>query len=245
MPPERLAGPLDKRQTEVGRMFDLITPTYDRLNGVMSLGLDRRWREIGLEQLQAARTDLVLDVATGTGDMADGAGRIYGCPVVGLDLSRNMLNVALDKNRQMGREGTYILVRGDALAMPFRDGVFDRVVVAFGIRNMPSVDAFLGEVGRVLRPGGRLVMVELSQPSNPVLRFISSTYLTKLLPLIATLQGGDATAYRYLSASIISFPNPSQIERMVEDRGLGLERSRSLSLGACHLYVAVKESVPR
>ena len=235
------ANGLDKRPEVVERMFDRITPTYDRLNRMMSLTTDRGWRAKALWELAAERSDVVLDVATGTGDMALQAVRTSGCRVVGLDLSRNMLVSAVAKWDRERNDSPYPAVQGNALALPFRDGAFDGAMVAFGIRNMPNVGTFLDEACRVLRPGGRLVMLELSVPSNPLLRPIFLFHLTRMLPWMARTQGGDAAAYRYLSDSILAFPPPREIMALAESKGFRQLSSTALTMGACHLYVLQKD----
>jgi demethylmenaquinone methyltransferase/2-methoxy-6-polyprenyl-1,4-benzoquinol methylase len=233
---------LDKRPARIGGMFDDITPTYDRLNLVMSASIDRRWRKRTLDELDIREGDKVLDIATGTGDMALQAISMRKCEIVGVDLSKNMLRTALDKWRARVKSDPYSVLQGDALHMPFKDGSFDRAMVAFGIRNMVDIDQFLGEVHRVLRPGGRLAVVEMSVPRFPVIREVFLFYLTRIMPLIVRLQKGDASSYRYLCDSIITFPAPKVLEGKMEARGLRVLRSMELTLGACHIYVTEKGS---
>jgi demethylmenaquinone methyltransferase/2-methoxy-6-polyprenyl-1,4-benzoquinol methylase len=233
---------LDKRPARIEGMFDDITPTYDRLNLVMSASIDRRWRKRTLKELDIQRGDRVLDIATGTGDMALQAISMEECDIVGLDLSKNMLRTALDKWKAKVNEDPYSVLQGDALHMPFQDGSFDRAMVAFGIRNMVDIDHFLGEVHRVLRPGGRLAVVEMSVPRFPVVREVFLFYLTRVMPLAVRMQKGDASSYRYLCDSIITFPEPKVLEGMMEARGLHVLRSVELTLGACHIYLLEKGS---
>jgi len=231
---------LDKRPARIEGMFDDITPTYDRLNLLMSASIDRWWRKRTLEELGIREGDLVLDIATGTGDMALQAMAKVSCEVVGLDLSKNMLRTALNKWREKARGDPYSVLQGDALRMPFKDSSFDRAMVAFGIRNMADIDQFLGEVHRVLRPGGRLAVVEMSVPRFPVVREAFLFYLIRLMPLVVKMQMGDAPSYKYLCDSIITFPEPKVLEGMMEARGLRVLRSRELTLGACHIYLLEK-----
>ncbi|MDW5562755.1 MAG: ubiquinone/menaquinone biosynthesis methyltransferase [Methanomassiliicoccus sp.] len=233
---------LDKRPARIGGMFDDITPTYDRLNLIMSASIDRRWRKRTLEELDIQSGNRVLDIATGTGDMALQAVSMRRCEIVGLDLSKNMLKTALVKWREKFDDDPYPVLQGDALHMPFRDGTFDRAMVAFGIRNMVDIGQFLREVHRVLRPGGRLAVVEMSVPRLPVVREVFLFYLTKVMPLVVRMQKGDASSYRYLCDSIITFPAPKVLESMMEAQGLHVLRSIELTLGACHIYVLEKGS---
>ena len=141
---------LDKDQRRIGRLFDDISPTYDQLNHMLSMRADVGWRKRTLEELALRDDDIVLDIATGTGDLAIAAHRAYGCTVIGLDLSRGMMSEALAK-WESAFGWRYQAVQGDALRMPFIDGSIDRAMVAFGIRNMPNIGAFLDETRRVLR----------------------------------------------------------------------------------------------
>lgn len=219
-------------------MFDDITSTYDGLNRLMSFSLDRGWRRRALDALDARDGELVLDVATGTGDMALLVGSTCRCRIVGIDLSRGMMVSAVDKWSSEGRAAEYSPVQGDASTLPFKDGAFDRMIVSFGVRNMADVGSFLDEARRTLRVGGHLAILELSVPELPVVRQVFLLYLTKVLPLIARTMGGDRDAYGYLADSIITFPPPSRIEAMIKDRGFRLTMSKNLTLGSCHLYVA-------
>jgi demethylmenaquinone methyltransferase/2-methoxy-6-polyprenyl-1,4-benzoquinol methylase len=217
-------------------MFDRIASTYDELNRLMSFSLDLRWRRRALDHLDARDGNIVLDAASGTGDMALLASR-RRLRLVGLDLSRRMMSSAVSKWSAGRREAEFSPVQGDASALPFQDGAFDRAMVAFGIRNMPDVPAFLAEAFRVLRPGGRLVILEMSVPTLPVVREVFLLYLRSILPLVAGIRGGDRAAYRYLSDSIIAFPPPERIEAMAEAAGFRVRSSEALTLGSCHLYV--------
>lgn len=231
---------MDKRPSRIGGMFDDITPTYDRLNLLMSGSIDRRWRRRTLEMLDIRPGDRVLDIATGTGDMALQAMARNGGDIVGIDLSRNMLRTALSKWRMRRRDAPYPVLQGDALNTPFKGGAFDKAMVAFGVRNMIDVDGFLREVHRILRPGGRLAVVELSIPRYPVIRQGMIFYLTKLMPLVVRLQKGDESSYRYLCDSIISFPSPEVLKVKMTEAGFTPLEIKELTLGACHIYLLEK-----
>lgn len=232
------ARAVDKSPPAVEGMFNKITTTYDDLNRLMSFSLDRRWRRRALEALEVQDGDLVLDVATGTGDMALLAASRCRCRVVGVDLSRSMMLSAVRKWSEVARGAEFEPVQGDAAALPFKDGAFDQAMAVFGVRNMADVGAFLSEARRVLGPGGRLVILELSVPRLPVVRQVFLLYLARALPLLARMMGGDRAAYRYLADSIITFPSPDRIESLMRDSGFRLLSSEDLTLGSCHLYVA-------
>lgn len=218
-------------------MFDDITPTYDRLNLLMSGSIDRWWRKRTLREMGVRDGDLVLDIASGTGDMALQAASMARCEVVGVDLSKNMLRTARDKWRERRDDAPYPVLQGDAVRMPFKDGSFDKAMVAFGVRNMIDVDGFLAEAYRILRPGGRLAVVELSVPRYPLIREAVLLYLTRVMPFMVRLQSGDPSSYRYLCDSIVTFPSPQVLEGMMRAKGFRVIVSREQTLGVCHIYV--------
>lgn len=230
---------LDKDQRRIGRLFDDISPTYDQLNHMLSMRADVGWRKRTLEELALRDDDIVLDIATGTGDLAIAAHRAYGCTVIGLDLSRGMMSEALAK-WESAFGWRYQAVQGDALRMPFIDGSIDRAMVAFGIRNMPNIGTFLDETRRVLKDKGRLAVLELSVPQNTIFRPVYLFYLTRVLPAIGGWRSGKKDAYRYLSDSVQNLPPPHALEAMYEMHGFRVLRSIPLTMGICHLYVLEK-----
>jgi demethylmenaquinone methyltransferase/2-methoxy-6-polyprenyl-1,4-benzoquinol methylase len=232
---------LDKNPDRIEGLFDDITPTYDRLNHLMSMSIDRIWRGQALDCLELKDGELVLDIATGTGDMAIQALTRADCSMIGIDLSRNMLEIAVQKWERKGPGYAFPAVQGNALSMPFREGTFDKAMVAFGIRNVQDVGAFLAEVNRVMKKGGRFAVLELSVPVCRITRPLYLTYLTQILPLIGSMQSGDLAAYRYLSDSILSFPTPEELEKTMASKGFKVLRSISQTQGICHLYVLEKE----
>jgi len=231
---------MDKSSKRIGQMFDDITPTYDLLNHMLSMSIDVRWRERMIDEMGIDEGEAVLDIATGTGDMAVLARERTGCSVIGVDLSKNMLGVAVEKWGRRFDGDTYPAMQGDALHLPLRDGAFDKAMVSFGVRNMMDIGGFLDEVGRVLRPGGRLAILEFSLPRYPLVRQVYLAYLTKVLPFIGGLQSGNRSAYQYLSASIQRFPSPESMESLFQERGFTIIRSMPQSMGICHLYVIEK-----
>ncbi len=236
-----MEGNMDKSAGRIGRMFDDISPTYDLLNHMLSMSIDVRWRERMMDELGPRQGENVLDIATGTGDMAVLARSRTGCSIVGVDLSRNMLEVAVEKWRNRFEDGSYPAIQGDALHLPLKDGSFDKAMVSFGIRNMTDIGGFLDEMRRVLRPKGRLAILEFSIPRYPLVRQVYLAYLTKVLPFIGGLQSGNRSAYQYLSASIQRFPSPESMESLFQQRGFRVEKTLPQTLGVCHLYVIEKD----
>ena len=211
----------------VRAMFDRIAPVYDVMNRVMTAGLDQRWRRACAEA--AVRPgDRVLDACCGTGDLAVAAARTGG-RVTGLDFSEPML----ERARRKAPELTW--VRGDVLALPFEDGSFDAATVGFGIRNVEDISAALRELRRVLRPGGRLAVLEITRPQG-VLRHFYGLWFDRLVPLLGRVLPGGA-AYSYLPASVRRFPGPEDLERLLSQAGFASVRFRLFAGGIVAMHV--------
>jgi demethylmenaquinone methyltransferase/2-methoxy-6-polyprenyl-1,4-benzoquinol methylase len=231
---------MDKRPSIIGTMFDRIAPTYDRLNTILSFSLDKAWRREAINLLEIRPGDAVLDIATGTGDLAIPAAQ-GGGNIIGIDLSRQMLLRAFGKAREQGLLRRYSVVQGDALSMPFRNETFNSAMVAFGIRNMNDLDAFLAETHRVLSIRGRFSVLEFSLPENSLFRWIYESYLTYVVPIIGGLISGDYDAYRYLRDSVTGFPVPGTLENIMKGQGFRVVGSRSIFWGISHLYLIEKQ----
>jgi demethylmenaquinone methyltransferase / 2-methoxy-6-polyprenyl-1,4-benzoquinol methylase len=215
---------------EVRGMFDRIAPVYDVMNRVMTAGLDRRWRRLAVREV-VWPGDRVLDACCGTGDFAVEAER-RGGRVVGLDFSERMLERARRKS------GTIEWVHGDALAMPFADREFDAVTVGFGVRNLENLERGLVELGRVLRPGGRIAVLEITRPRG-LLRPFFRLWFDVLVPLAGkVLPGGKA--YTYLPASVRRFPGPEHLSALLEEADFGEVRYRLLGGGSVALHTGVR-----
>ena len=225
-----------------GQMFDAIARRYDLLNRVLSGGVDRRWRRKTVDALAlpAGAPARVLDVATGTADLAIAIARRHPlATVVGLDPSTNMLEVGRRKLEKRGLADRVTLVEADAEALPFDDASFDGATIAFGIRNVPDRARGLAEMARVVRPGGRVCVLELSEPRGGLLAPIARFHVHVLVPRIGALLSG-AKEYRYLQASIAAFPPADEFAAMMATAGLIVEDVRALTFGVCHLYVGVR-----
>jgi demethylmenaquinone methyltransferase/2-methoxy-6-polyprenyl-1,4-benzoquinol methylase len=228
----------DKARTP--RMFSAIAHRYDLLNHVLSGNVDRRWRRALVAAARARAGDAVLDVATGTADVAiEFARRAQPASVTGVDLSPGMLEVGRQKLERAGLRDRIHLVEGDALSLPFAGGSFDAVTIAFGLRNLPDYRRGLAEMARVLKPGGRLVVLEFLPPRGAAL-LAYRAYLATFLPLAGRLLSGSGEAYRYLAQSIRGFPPPSQVETLIAGAGLAQIESRRLTAGIAGLYAGVK-----
>lgn len=215
------------RADEVRTMFDRIAPVYDLMNRVMTAGLDLRWRRLAAEA--AVRPDdRVLDACCGTGDLAVACARAGG-RVTGLDFSKPMLARARRKAPELE------WVEGDLLALPFADGSFDAATVGFGVRNVEDISAALRELRRVLGPGGRLAVLEITRPRG-LLRHFYGLWFDRLVPLLGRLLPGGA-AYSYLPASVRRFPGPDDLARLLEEAGFGQVRFRLFAGGIVALHV--------
>ena len=227
------------KKEKVREMFDHIAPTYDTLNHVLSMNVDKRWRRHALKEIVDGSAQRILDVACGTGDstvsIAKAAGE--GSTVTGVDISEGMMALVRGKAEKAGVAERIGLEVADGEALPFADGTFDRVTCAFGIRNFEHKEKGLSEFLRVLKPGGKAVILELSVPRNRVVRWAYDLYFTHLLPSIGGAVSGDKAAYRYLPASVHRFPAPQDFCRMMEDAGFRAVRCHTFSFGLCRMFV--------
>jgi demethylmenaquinone methyltransferase / 2-methoxy-6-polyprenyl-1,4-benzoquinol methylase len=205
-------------------MFDRVASRYDALNSVMTAGLHHRWRERAAGRAELEPGDSALDVCCGTGDLAlELASRVAPTGhVVGCDFSEPMLDLARDKARQRNRDGVRF-EWADALSLPYDAGRFDAVTVGFGVRNLANLERGLGEMTRVLRPGGRLVVLEITQPARPPLSTFFSLWFDRIVPMLGALSE-ESEAYSYLPESVRNFPGPQRLGELMD--GAGLEQIR-------------------
>jgi demethylmenaquinone methyltransferase/2-methoxy-6-polyprenyl-1,4-benzoquinol methylase len=229
----------DKTPSRIAGMFDAIAPRYDLLNHVLSAGLDTRWRNIAVDALALQPGSVVLDVCTGTGDLAIAtARRVPRSSIVGVDFAGEMLRLGLMKVRRIGLADRIHLARGDAARLPIGNGSVDAATIAFGIRNVAEPERALAEIARVMRPSGRLAILEFGQPAIPGIRTMYSWYFRYLLPAVGRLVSRHTSAYSYLPASVGTFPPPAEFARTIERHGFSHVSAVSLSFGIVYLYVA-------
>lgn len=223
-------------------MFDAIAPSYDLNNRVHSLWRDQAWRRAAVRAARVQAGQDVLDVACGTGDLTQAlARRTQAATVTGLDFTPGMLEVARVKQARDQALARIQYIQGDAMALPFADGSFDALTIAFGIRNVQDPAKALGEFRRVLRPGGRLVILEFHRPRNPLVRWFNDVYAGHIMPRTATLLARDKSgAYRYLPKSVGSFMDAEQLRAEVARVGFENATVRPLTMGICWLHRAVK-----
>ncbi len=221
-------------------MFDVVAPRYDRLNRVLSLGRDVRWRRRAVTLARLGPGETGLDVGVGTGDLSFDllAASDPTSRVTGIDLSDGMLDLARRRAARSPLGSRFAPQHADAQALPFADASFDRVVAGFAVRNFGDLDAGLREMRRVLRRGGRAVILEFSAPTQPFVRAASGLYLDVLVPRIAALLGGDPEAYRYLPRSIRGFPDAARLATRLRDAGFDAVHFERLTLGVVAIHVA-------
>jgi demethylmenaquinone methyltransferase/2-methoxy-6-polyprenyl-1,4-benzoquinol methylase len=218
-------------------MFDQIAGRYDLLNRLMSMGIDQSWRRKTVTAMELPPNARVLDLATGTGDLALMIARRHpDARVVGSDPSKRMLEVGIEKVKRLGLTGRVELQKGDAQALPFDDDSFDGCCIAFGIRNVPDRDAALGEMARVTKPGGRVAILELSEPHVGLLSPVARFHVRQVVPLLGGMLSGSRE-YRYLQKSIAAFPPADEFAEQMRVAGLNVLDVKPFTFGACTLFV--------
>lgn len=234
--------PPEEKAAYVREMFTSIAPTYDRLNRMMSLGLDRQWRRWAVLHSRVRPGDRALDVATGTGDIAFELARRVGPTgsVVATDFSEGMLSHARRKAERAGVESVVRFEWADALDLPYADGEFDAATVGFAGRNVADLHRFFSEMRRVVRPGGRVVHLEISKPRLPLFRTLFQLYFYNLVPMIEGRLAGSRAAYTYLPNSLTLFPSVEELAEIMSAAGLVHVRYYPLALGTVTIHVGVK-----
>jgi demethylmenaquinone methyltransferase/2-methoxy-6-polyprenyl-1,4-benzoquinol methylase len=220
-------------------MFDAIAARYDFLNHFLSVGLDTRWRARAVRELALGDHACVVDLCTGTADLAIAAAtRTRGARVIGVDFAGEMLRLGLAKLRARSLDGSITLVRGDATAIPVRNAWADAATIGFGIRNVAQPERALDELARVLKPGARLAILEFGEPVVPGVRALYNWYFRAVLPRLGRLVSRHQSAYSYLPASVGSFPRPAAFAGTNAQHGFRQVRAVPLSLGIVYLYTA-------
>jgi demethylmenaquinone methyltransferase / 2-methoxy-6-polyprenyl-1,4-benzoquinol methylase len=236
-----MAAP-DKTPARIATMFDAIAPRYDLLNHVLSAGLDVRWRNVAVDALELPDGARVLDLCTGTADLALATvARGRRASVVGVDFAGEMLRLAREKVARGPSARAIRLIRGDAARIPLEDACCDAATIGFGIRNVAEPERALAEIARVLRPGGRLAILEFGQPRIPGIRTLYAWYFRYLLPLVGRIVSKHQSAYSYLPASVGTFPPAAEFARTIGATGFSQVRAVPLTFGIVYLFVAVRQ----
>jgi demethylmenaquinone methyltransferase/2-methoxy-6-polyprenyl-1,4-benzoquinol methylase len=228
------------KKEQVTKMFDTISKEYDQLNRVISFGIDVKWRNKVVEIVKKTNPETVLDIATGTGDLAINLTKTSATKIIGLDISDGMLAVGRKKIEKLQLQNRIEMVLADSEKIPFNDASFDAITVAFGVRNFENLETGLSEIYRVLKPGGIFVVLETSIPTKTPYKQGYSFYSTKILPTIGRIFSNDKVAYKYLSDSAASFPYGAAFNNILKKIGfIGIE-DKPQTFGVASIYLAKK-----
>jgi demethylmenaquinone methyltransferase / 2-methoxy-6-polyprenyl-1,4-benzoquinol methylase len=231
---------LNKKE-QVAAMFNDIAFRYDFMNRFLSAGIDVSWRKKALKQLKALQPKTILDVATGTADVALMAAKmLQPASVTGIDISDGMLEIGRQKIAKAGLGNTIKLLNGDSETINFGDNTFDAVTVAFGVRNFQDLQKGLSEIKRVLKPGGKLVVLEFSRPKSTFAKGFYNLYMKKIAPGMGKLFSKNRSAYEYLDESIKKFPEGKSFTTILDNLGYSNTYCKPLSLGICSIYCGEK-----
>jgi demethylmenaquinone methyltransferase / 2-methoxy-6-polyprenyl-1,4-benzoquinol methylase len=228
------------KKQQVARMFDTISGNYDFLNHFLSFGIDRGWRRKAIQLLHKEKPKLILDVATGTGDFAIEALELKPDKIIGVDISEGMLQIGRQKMEERGFSQTITLQTGDSENLPFEENKFDAIIVAFGVRNFEDLKKGLGEMLRVLKPGGRVVILECSNPKSIWFRPLYLFYFKVVTPLIGKIFSKDPAAYSYLPESVSAFPDGKDFTNILDQLGFKNTSCKPLTFGVSSLYTGTK-----
>lgn len=228
------------KKEQVTKMFDTISKEYDSLNRVISFGIDVKWRNKVVEIVKNTKPNTILDIATGTGDLAINLTKTKAKKIVGLDISDGMLAVGKSKVTKLNLAETIEMVLADSEKIPFEDDSFDAITVAFGVRNFEHLDVGLKEIYRVLKPGGVFVVLETSVPTKSPYKQGYQFYSSKILPTIGRIFSKDKLAYKYLSDSAASFPYGKAFNNILEKTGFIDVENRPQTFGVANIYLAKK-----
>jgi len=232
----------DDKKTTIGSMFDSIAWRYDFLNHFLSFGIDRCWRRRAIRIISQTHINpaMILDVATGTGDLAIAALKLNPGLITGIDISLKMLEEGREKVRRRGFSDRICLVEGDSESIGFGDNTFDVAMVAFGVRNFTDPVKGLLEMNRVLHPGGLVMILEFSKPAGLLFRQLFNFYFLRILPLIGKIFSKNTTAYRYLPESVLQFPDNEKFVELVRKAGFTSVNQKKLTGGVASIYTGLK-----
>lgn len=236
--PQRYKGTSKRERVE--EMFDSIATRYDLLNRVLSGGIDKSWRKKAIHQLAELQPQRILDIATGTADLAIESMRLKPKEIIGVDISNRMLDIGRHKIMAKGYQGIIRLEQGDSESLQFPDGHFDAITVAFGVRNFENLEKGLKEMHRVLRPGGIAVILEFSQPTRFPVKQFYNFYSFKVMPRIGQLISKERSAYEYLPESVSAFPYGKKFLEILTKTGFSNTKCLPLTFGIASIYTAVK-----
>lgn len=229
------------KKEQVAEMFDNIAGSYDFLNHFLSLGIDKMWRTKAIRSIKEVQPQKILDVATGTADLAIAAMKLQPQQIIGVDISNKMLDCGRDKIVKKGLDKTIDLQWGDSENLPFEDNTFDAITVAFGVRNFENLEKGLLEMHRVLRPGGKLAVLEFSKPKKFPIKQLFNFYFKNVLPTLGKMVSKDNRAYTYLPESVQVFPEGQTFMKILEQLNFNSTTCEALTFGIASLYTAKKK----
>ncbi len=231
----------ESKKNQVRQMFNNIAFRYDFLNRLLSMGIDKGWRKKVIALIKKKESLNILDIATGTGDLALELGQaLPKAKVIGLDLAPQMLEIGRQKAQKKGMSESISFIEGDAENLPFQDNSFDAITVAFGVRNFETPLKGLKEMNRVLKPGGQLIVLEFSKTRSKFFKGIFNFYFKYILPQIGRLISKDARAYQYLYDSVQAFPSGNEFLNLLDQSGYRAEKWIPLTFGVCSIYYGEK-----
>jgi demethylmenaquinone methyltransferase / 2-methoxy-6-polyprenyl-1,4-benzoquinol methylase len=229
------------KREQIAEMFDNVSPKYDFLNHLLSGGIDFWWRKKAISMLRTEKPKLILDIATGTGDLAiEAMKQLKPEKIIGVDISEGMLSFGREKMKKLGLEKTIELQMGDSEKLLFENNTFDAVIVSFGVRNFENLEKGLTDMCRVTKSGGTCVVLEFSQPKTPVIKQLYWLYNATILPLIGKLVSNDSSAYTYLPESVKAFPEGNNFLKVFEKAGFSQTKCIPLTFGICSIYFGKK-----
>lgn len=234
------AGSNLNKKEQVADMFDSIAGKYDFLNHFLSMGIDKGWRRKAIKEIAAVKPQTILDIATGTGDLAIAASKINPQEIVGVDISEGMLEVGRKKIKSLNLENIITLQKGDSEALGFESNSFDAITCAYGVRNFENLVAGLKEMNRVMKPGGKLAILEFSHPKQFPVKQLYQFYFKYILPTLGKMVSKHKSAYTYLPESVMAFPEGKRFCEILTDCGFKNAKARPLTLGITTLYTASK-----
>jgi len=234
------AGSIATKSEQVGKMFDDISPSYDFLNHALSFGIDNLWRKKVVSILKKENPQSILDIATGTGDLAIALVKTGAKHITGVDISEGMLKVGREKVKSRNLSEIITLEAGNSEFLRYSDNSFDAITVSFGVRNFEHLNKGIEEIFRVLKPGGILAVLEFSQPLSFPMKQLYNFYFTKVCPLVGKIVSKDARAYTYLHESVAQFPYGEEFTNHLKQAGFKNTSWKALTLGISTIYTAKK-----
>lgn len=228
------------KKEQVATMFNNIAPKYDLLNQLLSLGIHKGWRRKAIAMLKDVQPKNMLDIATGTGDFAIEAMKLNPDKVVGIDISEGMLKLGIEKIKKLGLENKIELKTGDSENMPFDNNAFDAITVGFGVRNFENLDQGIAEIYRVLRPGGKLAVLEFSKPRTFPMKQLFGFYNRFITPTVGRIFSKDNSAYTYLPESVNAFPDGEDFLNVLRKAGFRETKATQVTFGIASIYIGYK-----